>query len=196
MYRLEFSLGLVNKPDEAMDMAELAVQAGLPGEAKDIVDKSFAGGLLGTGPEASRHQRLKNLVNKAYADGQAKLGKEDADAATDHDGNRLLRLGETYVSYGDFAHGLPMMEQALGKDDLHHPEDAKLQLGLPYWKAGQAQRAINELRTWTARKARRPGADLDPAHQDGEINQGQRDQRTKVFASFFKKKSLISFVLF
>jgi Tfp pilus assembly protein PilF len=146
VYRLEFSLGLVNKPDDAMDMAELAVQAGLPGEAKDIVDKSFAGGLLGTGPEASRHQRLKNLVDKAYAEGKAKLGKDNAEAAADRDGNRLLQLGETYVSYGDFAHGLPLMEQGIGKDDLHHPQDAKLQLGIAYWKAGQTQKAIAELR--------------------------------------------------
>jgi tetratricopeptide (TPR) repeat protein len=147
VYRLEFSLGLINKPDEAMDMAELEVQAGLQGDAKDTVDKSFAGGLLGTGPEASRHQRLRNLVNKAYADGKAALGKEDAAAASERDGNHLLALGETYVSYGDFAHGLPMMEQAIAKDDLHHPEDAKLQLGLAYWKAGQTQKAIAQLRT-------------------------------------------------
>lgn len=147
VYRLEFSLGLINKPADAMDMAELEVQSGLQGDAKDTVDKSFAGGLLGTGPEASRHQRLRNLVNKAYADGKATLGKEDAAAASDHDGNHLLALGETYVSYGDFAHGLPMMEQAIAKDDLHHPEDAKLQLGLAYWKAGQTQKAIAQLRT-------------------------------------------------
>jgi tetratricopeptide (TPR) repeat protein len=147
IYRIEFSLGLVNKPDEAMDYAELAVQAGLPGEAKDVVDKSFAGGLLGTGPEASRHQRLRNLVNKAYTDGKAALGKEDANAATDHDGNHLLALGETYVSYGDFARGLPMMEQGIAKDDLRHPEDAKLQLGIAYWKAGQTPKALAELRS-------------------------------------------------
>jgi len=146
IYRLEFSLGLVNKPADAMDYAELAVQAGLPGEAKDVVDKSFAGGLLGTGAEASRHQRLRNLVNKAYTDGKAALGKEDAAAVTDHDGNHLLALGETYVSYGDFAHGLPMMEQAIAKDDLRHPEDAKLQLGIAYWKAGQTPKALAELR--------------------------------------------------
>jgi tetratricopeptide (TPR) repeat protein len=147
LYRLEFSLGLVNKPNDAMDYAELAVQAGLAGEAKDVVDKCFAGGLLGTGPEASRHQRLRNLVDKAYNDGKAQLGKEDAEAATDRDGNHLLALGETYVSYGDFAHGLPMMQQGIAKDDLHHPEDAKLQLGIAYWKAGQTQKAISELRT-------------------------------------------------
>jgi hypothetical protein len=147
VYRLEFSLGLVNKPDEAMDYAELALQAKLPGEAKDVVDRSFAGGLLGTGAEAARHQRLRALVDKNYAASKAALGHEDAEAATDHDGNRLLSLGETYVSFGDFTHGIPLMEQAIRKDELRHPDDAKLQLGLAYWKSGDKRRAISELRS-------------------------------------------------
>ncbi len=147
IYRLEFALGLVNKPDDAMDLAELTLQAKLPGEAKDVVDRSFAGGLLGTGAEASRHQRLKAMVDKSYTAMQGQLGKDDADAATDHDGNRLLALGETYVSYGMFDKGIPMMEQALHKDELRHPEDAKLQLGLAYLKKGDKKKAVAVLRT-------------------------------------------------
>jgi hypothetical protein len=147
IYRLEFALGLVNKPDDAMDLAELTLQAKLPGESKDVVDRSFAGGLLGTGTEAARHQRLKTMVDKSYTQMQTQLGKEDADAATDHDGNRLLALGETYVSYGMFDKGIPMMEEALRKDELRHTEDAKLQLGLAYLKQGNKSKAVAELRT-------------------------------------------------
>jgi tetratricopeptide (TPR) repeat protein len=147
VYRLEFSLKLVNKPDDAMDMAEMAVQAKLPAEAKDVVDKSFAGGLLGTGPEAARHQRLRALVEKNYADGQKELGKEDAAAASDHDGNAIFALGETYVSFGQYSKGLSMMEEGIKKDDLHHPDDAKLHLGLAYAKAGQQAKAVAALKT-------------------------------------------------
>jgi tetratricopeptide (TPR) repeat protein len=144
---LEFSLGLVNKPEDAMDMAELAVQAKLPGEAEDVVTKSFAGGLLGTGPDASRHLRLKALVDKTYAADKADLGKEDAAAEADRDGNALLALGQTYVSYGQYDKGLGMMEEAIRKDDLRHPEDAKLHLALAYWAAGKKAQAIAELKT-------------------------------------------------
>ena len=147
VYRLEFSLNLVNKPEDAMDMAELAIQARQFGEAKDVLDKCYAGGLLGTGPDAPREARLKALVDKQYAAGKADLGKEDAAAASDHDGNALLALGETYVSYGMFDKGIPMMEQAIRKDDLRHPDDAKLHLGLAYYKAGQQAKAVAELKT-------------------------------------------------
>jgi hypothetical protein len=147
VYQLEFSLGLVNKPDDAMDMAELAVQAKLPGEAEDVVTKSFAGGLLGKGPDASRHLRLKALVEKTAAADKAELGKEDAAAEADRDGNALFALGQTYASFGMYDKGLPMMEEGLRKDDLRHPEDAKLHLGLAYWAAGKKAQAINELKS-------------------------------------------------
>ena len=146
IYRLEFSLSLVNKPDEAMDMAELAIQAKLPGLAKDVVDKSFAGGLLGTGPDAARHARLRALIEKTYAADRADLGKEDAAAQSDHDGNALFALGDTYASFGMYDKGLPMMEQAMVKDDLRHPEDDKLELALNYYAAGQKAKGLAALK--------------------------------------------------
>jgi Tfp pilus assembly protein PilF len=142
VYRLEFSLGLVNSPADAMEMTELAVQAKLAGEAKNIVDKSFAGG-----PDAARLQRLKALVDQTYAAELAQLGKEDADAATDKDGNRLLGLGETYDSFGKFDKGIPLIKQAIAMGDLRHPEDAKLQLGIAYYNSGDKKDAISTLRS-------------------------------------------------
>ncbi len=146
VYRLEFSLSLVNKPDEAMDMAELAIQAKLPALAKDVVDKCYQGGLLGTGPDAPRHARLKALVEKTYAADKAGLGHDDAAAQSDRDGNALFALGDTYASYGMYDKGLPMMEQGLVKDDLRHTEDSKLELALNYWSAGQKAKALAALK--------------------------------------------------
>ena len=145
--RFEMALGTLKQSTDIMEMTELALQVPLPGEAKAIVDKGYADNILGQGAEASRHQRLRDLVNKTYADQQKKLGTQDAEAATDHDGNRLLSLGEIYVSYGNFTKGIPMMEAAIKKDALRHPDDAKLHLGLAYLKAGQKPKAVQVLRT-------------------------------------------------
>jgi len=146
VYRLEFSLGLVNSVSDAMEMTELAVQAKLPGEAKNIVDKCYAGGLFGTGPDANRELRLKALVDKTYNASLATLGKDDAAAATDRDGNQLLALGETYNSFGKYDKGIPLMQAAIAKGDLRHPEDAKLQLGIAYFASGDKKDAITTLR--------------------------------------------------
>src|SRR4029077_2986471 len=59
VYRLRFALGLLDTDTQYVEMAQLAVQAGFPDEAKRVLDKGFAGGALGTGAEAGRHQRLR-----------------------------------------------------------------------------------------------------------------------------------------
>ena len=63
-----------------MEMAQLLLQAQLPAEAKTVVDKGYAAGVLGTGAEAARQQRLRDLVNKNVVDSKASLAKRTADA--------------------------------------------------------------------------------------------------------------------
>jgi hypothetical protein len=146
LLRFEFAIGLVNTPKDAMELAELALQDKLGGEAKEIVDLSYKGGLLGTGPEAPREQRLRDLITRSIATEQAGMGTDDADAATDHDGNRLEALGEQYVSFANFAKGIPMIQAAIRKDDLRHAEDAKLHLAIALLKSGDKRGAAAEFR--------------------------------------------------
>jgi len=47
-----------------VDAVQLALHDGFPLEAQQILEKGYAAGLLGTGPEAERHKRLKALVDK------------------------------------------------------------------------------------------------------------------------------------
>ena len=57
-YRLSLATGSMSAANDYMEMTQLALQAGFPSEAKQIVDKGFAAGVLGTGKEAERHKRL------------------------------------------------------------------------------------------------------------------------------------------
>ncbi len=140
--RLELALGLIKTPADMMEMIELALQIPLPGEAKAITDKAYADGILGTGAEAAREQRLRDLVNKTADSTLPTLTKTEAEAATDHDGNRLALLGEQYVSYGNTDKGIVLLLAGLHKDALRHPEDVKLSLALAYVKAGQKPKAL------------------------------------------------------
>ncbi len=58
-----------------MEMAQLALQAGYPAEAKAIIDKGFAAGALGTGAEAERHKRLRDLAVKQEAESAAGIAQ-------------------------------------------------------------------------------------------------------------------------
>src|SRR5688572_33343407 len=64
VYRLRFATNNAGTAADYMEMAQLAMQAGVPAEAKVIMDKGYQVGQLGKGDQAERHERLKNLVNK------------------------------------------------------------------------------------------------------------------------------------
>jgi hypothetical protein len=128
--RLKLSNGLMTKADEYMELAQLALQAGFPVEAKSIVDKGYAAGVLGSGEQAARHQRLKDLVIKSEADSAAGLEKNVAEANALKEGNELVKFGTVYSSMGQHDKGVQLIEQGIAKGNLKRPDDAKLRLAL------------------------------------------------------------------
>jgi len=128
--RLRLASGTLSETDDYMEMAQLALQAGLPSEGVKIVAKGFADGVLGTGPEASRHQRLKDLALKREADKMASINADAAAAAAAPDGDALVDIGYVYVTMGQVDKGVQLIEQGIAKGKLKRPEDAKLRLGM------------------------------------------------------------------
>lgn len=145
--RLKLATGNLSKTDEFMEMAQLAIQAGLPAEGKAIVDKGFASGALGTGAEAERHKRLRELAAKRDADDLASVEARAAAAAAAKDGNDLVQIGYAYATRGQADKGIAMIEQGIAKGGLKRPEDAKLRLGMALLQSGKAKaKAVQTLR--------------------------------------------------
>ena len=138
--RLKRATGNLNSAGDYMEMTQLALQAGVAGEAKKIVEEGFAAGVLGSGPQADRHTRLRDLVNKTLADD--KPGAGEAEAAAAKDGSALVNIGFSYVANGQSAKGIALMEQGIRKGARKRPEDAKLHLGIAYLLANQKAKAI------------------------------------------------------
>jgi len=146
VYRLRFATGNAGTTNDYMEMAQLAMQAGVPAEAKQIVDKGYSAGVLGKGNEAERHKRLKDLIDKAEAESLKTRAKDEQEALAAKDGNDLVKIGLNYVYEGNAAKGLPLVEQGIKKGGLKRPEDAKLRLGEAQLYAGQRQRGVQTLR--------------------------------------------------
>ncbi|HST00300.1 MAG TPA: hypothetical protein VLJ84_01435, partial [Usitatibacter sp.] len=146
VYRLRMATGNLSKTEDYMEMAQLALQAGVPSEAKEIVDKGYETRALGTGPEAARQQRLRDLIAKNLAESQKNRAKDEKDALESKDGNDLVRVGLNYVYEGNASKGIGLIEQGIKKGGLKRPDDAKLLLGEAQLKAGQRQRATQTFR--------------------------------------------------
>jgi len=146
VYRLRFATGNAGTTNDYMEMAQLALQAGSPSEAKSIIDKGYASGALGKGAEAERQGRLRDLVQKALDESLKNRAKDEAEAQASKDGNDLVKVGLNYVYEGKADQGLPLIETGIKKGGLRRPEDAKLRLGEAQIYAGHKTKAVQTMR--------------------------------------------------
>ena len=137
--RLRHATGTLDGTPSYATMTRLAMDAGLPAEAKRISDEGFASGALGTGADADAHKRLRDTAAKQVVEDQKQL-VQSAKAA--RDGNALVNVGFAYVSGGQFDTGIPLMEQGIAKGGLRRPDEAKLHLGIAYLSAGRKADAV------------------------------------------------------
>ncbi|WP_374359314.1 tetratricopeptide repeat protein [Pseudoduganella danionis] len=145
--RLRLANGLLTKPSEFMEMSQLALQAGNAAEAIKIIDQGYKKGALGTGSDAARHQRLKDLAAKTQSEFDAKQAAAEAEAVKAKDADALSNMGFALVTAGKADKGLALMEQAVKLDSARNPEAAKLHLGIAQSIAGKKAAALSTLKS-------------------------------------------------
>jgi tetratricopeptide (TPR) repeat protein len=142
LFRLETMAISTLASEEYTELAELALIAGFPTEAKTAIDAGFAAGVLGTDSNAAKHKQLRDRANKGAADDAKNIASGEASANKSKDGTGLTNLGYAYVSMGQFDKGIALMEQGIAKGGLKRADDAKLHLGVAYAKAGRKADAV------------------------------------------------------
>lgn len=147
VFRLKLATGNVTTANDYLEMAQLAIQAGFPAEARSVVDKGYEAKVLGAGKEGERHQRLRDLVARRLAEATQARGQVEKDALADKGGDALVALGYSYVTEGAPQKGLAFMEQGIKKGGLKRPGDAKLLLGVAQLQSGSKSRGLQTLKT-------------------------------------------------
>jgi hypothetical protein len=147
VYLLKMATGNLSGANDYMEAAQLAVQAGVPALGKVIMDRGYQAKVLGTGAEASRQQRLRDLVDKTLAEWQKNVAQDERDAQAAKEGDRLVAIGLNYIYLGQADKGIPLVQQGIKKGGLKRPEDAKLRLGEAQLHAGHKNQAATTLKT-------------------------------------------------
>lgn len=136
-YRLGLATGTISKPNDYMEMAQLALQAGFPAEARQVMDKGFEAKVLGQGAEAERHKRLQDLIAKKIGEEKAGRDAAIAEAQAAKDGTALVNVGMNLVFDGEKQKGLQLMQQGLAKGHLKREHDARLHYAVAQLMAGE-----------------------------------------------------------
>lgn len=151
IYRLRQYTGTLEQTSDYMEAIQLSLQAGFPGEADRLFKEGEKAGKLGkgSGQDADRQRRLKDLVARKITEDKALLAEGERQAAKAANGDSLVATGFNLVMYGDYAKGLDLMQQGIAKGGLTRPDEAQLRLGYAYVLAGQtdnAQKALAQVR--------------------------------------------------
>jgi len=140
-YRLMSEVDVLKSPEDYTEMAQLALEAGSPGEAQRILEKGFAKSVF-TDPRAkSKNQRLLESAKKAAATDQASLQRIEKDADAAPTGAKNVGLGLAYFGYGQYDKAADAISKGLTKGGLRNESEARLLLGIAQLKAGHKEDA-------------------------------------------------------
>jgi hypothetical protein len=141
VYRLMNDVGVLKRPMDYAEMAELALDQGYPGEAQAILEKAFAQRIFTEQRDKDRYQHLLDGVKQRASADVAQLGTSEKDAAAAPSGDAYLRIGASYLSYGQNDKALAAITKGVDKGNLKSPDEARLLLGIAKLRARNATEA-------------------------------------------------------
>jgi hypothetical protein len=141
-FRLMQATGNLSAADETLEMAYLAQQAGLPGEADAVLKAGDARGLFASGATAQQARQLKQQVAKSLDQDRKSTAASESSAQSAKDGNALFGLGLALSGDGQADKGLTLMTQGMAKGGLRRPDQAMMHLGIAQWRAGRIDDAV------------------------------------------------------
>jgi hypothetical protein len=150
VWRLKLATGTLDAPGDSLQAATLALQAGFPAEARTFLDKGLGAAAAPAGLDPERVKSLRALVAKQLAEDQKAMAHGQAQAVSQAKmGSALVAAGYAYVTYGEFAKGIALMEQGLQQAGSNRPQFDKLHLGIAYLLAGRKADAVAMFKTVT-----------------------------------------------
>jgi hypothetical protein len=130
VYRLMNDVGVLKRPTDYAEMAELALDQGYPGETQAILEKAFAQGIFTEQRDKDRYQHLLDGAKQRASADLAQLGSSESAAAQAPTGDAYLKVGADYLSYGQNDKALAAINKGIAKGNLKSPDEGRLLLGI------------------------------------------------------------------
>jgi len=145
-YRLATEVGAMRTGDDYTEMAQRAIEKGLPGEAQAALEAGFARKAFTEKRDVDRNTRLLATAKERAAADRAALAKADKEAAAGKSADADLRVGQAYMSYGQYAAAVAAIQRGIAKGNASDPAEAQMVLGIAQLKAGNRSEATKAFR--------------------------------------------------
>lgn len=128
IYRVMFDTHSMNADTDYIEMAQLLGDAGLPVEARAVLEKALSSGVMKEEHRERTTRLLNVLQTRADADMNG-LPAFDAEASKNLAGQPDMKLGELYFGAGDFQAAATALRRGIDKGQLKQPDEAYISLG-------------------------------------------------------------------
>ena len=147
VYRLAVAVDVLNRPSDYTEYAQLALEAGSPGEAESALEKGFQKKVFTEVRDIDKNKRLLESAKKQVAANKAALPKVEAAAASATTGDKDVNVGVTYLGYQQYDKAAEAITRGLSKPGVQNPAEARLLLGIAELGAGRKDDARKTFRT-------------------------------------------------
>jgi tetratricopeptide (TPR) repeat protein len=148
-YRLMNDVGTLKQADDYMETAQLAIDAGVPGEAQAVMEKGVQNGTLKSDDKTAqgRYDRLLASAKKSATADKAQLAQLAKEAEKATQGQAYVALGQAYLSYGMFDEAIDALKKGIAKGGVTDGDEAQISLGIAYLRKGQKDTARQAFKT-------------------------------------------------
>ncbi len=141
VYRLAAEVDVLKRPQDYTEFAQLAIEAGSPGEAQSILEKGLEKNIFTDARTLDKNKRLLESARKQAATNKVALPKMEADAAVATTGASDVNVGLAYLGYREYDKAAAAISRGLAKPGVKNPAEARLLLGIAELGAGHKDEA-------------------------------------------------------
>jgi tetratricopeptide (TPR) repeat protein len=141
MWRVADGANVLSDPAEYMEMAQLAIGQGLPGEAQSVLEKGNQKGVFTTAKQKEQMNQLLTEAKTAVTLDKSTLEKQDVAARAKPTGDNDVKLGAAYLSYGELPKAVEALQRGITKGGVKNPDEAAILLGIANLRAGNKPEA-------------------------------------------------------
>jgi Tfp pilus assembly protein PilF len=141
VFRLSREMGGLLRGEEYTEMAQLALEKGLPGEAQSVIEEGKEKGIFTNKSNLELATRLLGTAKAQAVADKPTLLAQDKEAAGRKSGEVDARIALAFLSYGEFERSVAAYERGFAKGNIKNVEEARLNLGIAQLKAGNKEAA-------------------------------------------------------